>query len=107
MGSMPAEPDDFQAVTTPLHDELDTGTPDKHSRTGRGQGLPGVQGFHRRADLSHQRVSPELKRLASAEVAISPVALRALVKHGTLTDEEARDALERMAEGRDWLEAPI
>ncbi|WP_410767532.1 hypothetical protein [Haloferax sp. DFSO60] len=53
------------------------------------------------------RALPELRQLVDAEVALSPVVLRALVKRGALTEQEAMDAFETIAEGRDWLGAPI
>ncbi|WP_148414124.1 hypothetical protein [Haloferax sp. KTX1] len=53
------------------------------------------------------RALPELRKLVSAEVALSPIVLRALVKRAALSEEEARVAFETMAEGRDWLGAPI
>jgi predicted nucleic acid-binding protein len=53
------------------------------------------------------RALPELQRLVNVEVALFPIVLRALVKRGALEDAAAREAFERIAEGRDWLEAPI
>jgi predicted nucleic acid-binding protein len=53
------------------------------------------------------RALPELQELVSAEVALSPIVLRALVKRGALDEEEARAAFETIADGRDWLGAPI
>lgn len=53
------------------------------------------------------RALPELQRLVEAEVAISPIVLRALVDRGTLAEREARKRLERIAETRSWLGAPI
>ncbi|ELZ76271.1 MULTISPECIES: PIN domain-containing protein [Haloferax] len=53
------------------------------------------------------RALPELRKLVSAEVALSPIVLRALVKRDALSEEEARVTFEAMAEGRDWLGAPI
>ncbi|WP_254823767.1 hypothetical protein [Haloglomus halophilum] len=53
------------------------------------------------------RALPELQQLTEAQVAISPVLLRALVKRGCLTQAEASERLERLAADRDWLGAPI
>lgn len=53
------------------------------------------------------RALPELQRLIDAEVALSPIVLRALVKRGVLTDDEAKNILGEIAEQRDWLGAPI
>jgi predicted nucleic acid-binding protein len=53
------------------------------------------------------RALPELQALTDARVAISPVVLKALVKRGALTDAEAAATLERIADSRDWLGAPI
>lgn len=53
------------------------------------------------------RALPELQQLTGARVAISPILLRALVKRGCFTDDEAVERLEQLAAGRDWLGAPI
>ena len=53
------------------------------------------------------RALPELQNLTTTRVAISPIVLRALVKRGVLTNEEARTKLERLATTRDWLGRPI
>lgn len=53
------------------------------------------------------RALPELQEIVDAEVALSPIVLRALAKRGVLTDAEAQTRFERTAEGRDWLGAPI
>ncbi|MGB9956426.1 hypothetical protein ACOZ4B_08555 [Haloferax prahovense] len=53
------------------------------------------------------RALPELQTLVSADVALSPIVLRALVKRDVLTEAEASTAFETMAEKRDWLGAPI
>lgn len=53
------------------------------------------------------RALPELQNLVGARVAISPIVLKALVKRGVLSEEEAENRLERIAETRDWLGAPI
>ncbi|MEF8787193.1 MAG: hypothetical protein V5A45_14785 [Haloarculaceae archaeon] len=53
------------------------------------------------------RALPELETATTAQVAISPLVLRALVKRGVLDDDEARQRLERLAKKRDWLGAPI
>jgi predicted nucleic acid-binding protein len=53
------------------------------------------------------RALPELQQLTDAQVAISPILLRALVKRNVLTNQEAQDRLEEVAASRDWLGAPI
>lgn len=53
------------------------------------------------------RALPELQTIADAEVAISPILLKALVKREVLTRREALDKLDQIAENRDWLGAPI
>lgn len=50
---------------------------------------------------------PELQNLADAKVAISPIVLKALVKRGVLEQEVALAKLDRLAENRSWLGAPI
>lgn len=53
------------------------------------------------------RALPELQTVADAKVAISPIVLKSLVQRTVLTDKEAREKLEELAEQRDWLGAPI
>ncbi|GAB3685589.1 hypothetical protein GCM10028857_16330 [Salinarchaeum chitinilyticum] len=53
------------------------------------------------------RALPELNALTDAQVAISPIVLRALRERGVLNAAEARDRLEVIADTRDWLGAPI
>jgi predicted nucleic acid-binding protein len=53
------------------------------------------------------RALPELQELVDCEVALSPIVLRALVKRGVLTEVEATEAFDTIAEQRDWLGAPI
>jgi predicted nucleic acid-binding protein len=53
------------------------------------------------------RALPELQALVGAEGALSPIVLRALVKRGVLTEEEAGRVVDVIAEQRDWLGAPI
>lgn len=53
------------------------------------------------------RALPELQEMVDAEVTLSPIVLRALVKRGVLTEAEARTRFEMIAENRDWLGAPI
>jgi len=53
------------------------------------------------------RALPELQVLVSAEVALLPVVLRALVKRGVVSEEEATGMVEAIADQRDWLGAPI
>lgn len=53
------------------------------------------------------RALPELQALVQAEVALSPILLRALFKRKALNETEAKAAFEAIADGRDWLGAPI
>ncbi|GGL64257.1 PIN domain-containing protein [Halocalculus aciditolerans] len=53
------------------------------------------------------RALPELQQLVTADVALSPVVLRALVERDVLREDVAADALETIADQRDWLGAPI
>jgi len=53
------------------------------------------------------RALPLLKNIALTEVVISPIVLKALVKRGVLSEEEAEKKLEKLIEKRDWFETPI
>lgn len=53
------------------------------------------------------RALPELQALVDAQVAISPIVLKALVKRGVLEHDTALELLEQLAAERDWLGAPI
>ncbi|MEF8812534.1 MAG: hypothetical protein V5A55_01775 [Halovenus sp.] len=53
------------------------------------------------------RALSELQTVADAQVAISPIVLKALVKRNVLEQDEALEKLDRLAEQRDWLGAPI
>ncbi|QLH83319.1 hypothetical protein [Halosimplex pelagicum] len=53
------------------------------------------------------RALPELQTASDAEVAISPIVLKALVKREVLGTEEARENVDRLAERRSWLGQPI
>lgn len=53
------------------------------------------------------RALPELENATDAQVAISPLLLRALVTRGELDRATARDRLDVLARRRDWLGAPI
>jgi len=53
------------------------------------------------------RALPELQTVADAQVAISPIVLKALVQRNVLTREEALEKLDQLAEQRSWLGAPI
>jgi len=53
------------------------------------------------------RALPELQTLVDAQVAISPIVLKALVKRGALEHDTALELLEELAAERDWLGAPI
>jgi len=53
------------------------------------------------------RALPELQTLTDAQVAISPILLRALVTRDALTATDAEERLDQIARSRDWLGAPI
>jgi len=53
------------------------------------------------------RALPELQTVVDAQVAISPVVLKALVTGDVLERAEALDRLDELADQRDWLGAPI
>jgi len=53
------------------------------------------------------RALPELQTAVEAQVAVSPIVLKAFVERDVLTRSEAETKLETLAEGRDWLGAPI
>lgn len=50
---------------------------------------------------------PELQPIADAQVAISPIVLKALVKKERLEHGDAVSKLDELARQRDWLGAPI
>lgn len=53
------------------------------------------------------RALPELQALTDAQVAISPILLRALVTRDALAATDAEERLDQIARSRDWLGAPI
>ena len=53
------------------------------------------------------RALPELQTASDAEVAISPIVLKALVERGTIETGEALEKLDRLAQQRSWLGQPI
>ena len=53
------------------------------------------------------RALPELQNLTEATVAISPIILKALVKRDVLDGDEAEDRVDRLADERGWIDAPI
>lgn len=53
------------------------------------------------------RALPELQQLVDAGVVLSPIVLRAIMKRDSWSEQRAETAFERIAEGRDWLGAPI
>jgi predicted nucleic acid-binding protein len=53
------------------------------------------------------RALPELQTVADAQVAISPIVLKALVKRDAMDREAAVETLAELATQRDWLGAPI
>lgn len=80
------------------------------SRVDHGEGSCALLTKEKDADFlitDDLRALPELQTIADAQVAISPIVLKALVKRDVLTQEEAREKLAELAEQRDWLGAPI
>lgn len=80
------------------------------SRIDSGEGSCAVLARETDADFlitDDLRALPELQPLVDAQVATSPIVLKALVKRGTISNGEAEAKLEEMAKARDWLEAPI
>lgn len=53
------------------------------------------------------RALPELQAVVDAQVAISPIVLKALVNRNVLEPEEAERLVAGLAAARDWLGAPI
>lgn len=53
------------------------------------------------------RALPELQAVTEAQVAISPIVLKALVTRNVFTKAEAEERLDHLAATRDWLGAPI
>mgnify|MGYP000527786438 CR=1 FL=1 len=80
------------------------------SRVDEGEGSCVQLTRHKEADFlitDDLRALPELQTLTETRIAISPIVLKALVKRGVLERREALERLEKAAEERDWLEAPI
>lgn len=50
---------------------------------------------------------PEIEAMVDAQVAVSPLVLKALVKRGELEGRKAEEKLDQIAERRNWLDAPI
>lgn len=89
--------------------EVDEELPET-SRVDRGEGSCVVLANQLSADFlvtDDLRALPELQQLADAQVAISPIVLKALVNRGVLEQNEARRRLEQLADTHDWLGAPI
>ncbi|TQQ83244.1 hypothetical protein EGH24_00090 [Halonotius terrestris] len=53
------------------------------------------------------RALPELQTVVDADVAISPIVLKALVQRDVLSHDDAVSKVETLADRRDWLGAPI
>ena len=80
------------------------------SRIDAGEGSAAVLARDSGADFlltDDLRALPELQRAVSAEVAISPIVLPALVARGVLERSDARSRLDTLAERRGWLGAPL
>lgn len=80
------------------------------SRVDSGEGSCALLANERGADFlitDDLRALPELQALADARVAISPIVLKALVQREVLDQGEALEMLDQLAEGWDWLGAPI
>lgn len=90
-----------------VHDVED---PLRSSRIDAGEGSCAVLVREESADVlltDDLRALPELDAAVDAQVALSPLVLRALVKRGVLDREVARSKVETLAKRRDWLGAPI
>lgn len=88
----------------------DVEQPLRSSRIDAGEGSCAVLVQAEPADVlltDDLRALPELDAAVDAQVALSPLVLRALVKRGVLEREVARSKGERLATQRDWLGAPI
>jgi predicted nucleic acid-binding protein len=80
------------------------------SRVDAGEGSCAILTRETEADFlitDDLRALPELQTIAEAQVAISPIVLKALVQRDTLEEEVALSKLNRLAEQRSWLGAPI
>ena len=80
------------------------------SRIDQGEGSCVVLSDQRSADFlvtDDLRALPELQQLTDAQVAISPIVLKALVNRGVLDPEDAIQRLEQLTGTRDWVGAPI
>jgi predicted nucleic acid-binding protein len=80
------------------------------SRIDQGEGSCAVLSDRHAAEFlvtDDLRALPELQRLTEAQVAISPIVLKALVNRGVLERGDALQRLEQLADTRNWLEAPI
>lgn len=80
------------------------------SRVDQGEGSCALLTKKKDADFlitDDLRALPELQTVTSSKVAISPIVLKALVKRDVLTQEDALEKLDELAEQRDWLGAPI
>ena len=53
------------------------------------------------------RAVPELQAITDSRVTISPILLKALLERDVLNRDEALGRLDRIADERDWLGAPI
>jgi predicted nucleic acid-binding protein len=90
--------------------EVDREAVPTSSRVDRGEGSCCLVADRLDADFlvtDDLRALPELEGLTDAQVAISPIVLRALVERGMLDREGAMARLETLAAARDWLGAPI
>ena len=86
------------------------GTNSQSSRIDEGEGTTIVLANNEKADFlitDDLRALPELQTVVRANVAISPLILKALVKRGVLEEEGAVEKLDKAAANRDWLNAPI
>jgi predicted nucleic acid-binding protein len=91
-----------------VHD-IDEDIPES-SRIDRGEGSCIVLANRLSADFlltDDLRALPELQHLTDAQVAISPIVLKALMNRGVLEREDAIQRLDQLAATRDWLGAPI
>lgn len=81
-----------------------------HGKIDKGEGSCALLARKKNADFlitDDIRALPHLKIIASIEVAISPIVLKALVKRSRLSTDEAKNKLDKLIEKRDWFETPI
>lgn len=112
-----AHDDDHARVATRCLEALDAtevhsseSDPIESARIDAGEGSCAVLVSERDAEYlltDDLRALPELEEAVTAEIAISPFLLAAMVRRGVLDRREAEARLETIAENRSWLGTPI